>query len=153
MLWHVERRVLCSAPLYIILSRPVVTFGNETWELNVKNYGYKYDNYTRSLVRRSLCRSLRSRLLLSDCSISFLGRLVCTKASTVLRALAVDSSLTVGVWRSLWLTVLCAIMRKALDWKRFRITKWKPYPRVVSRKPRLVKYCFIYMKCVACGKF
>jgi hypothetical protein len=36
-----------------------VTFGDETYELNLTNY----DNYTRNLVGRSFGRCLRNRLL------------------------------------------------------------------------------------------
>jgi hypothetical protein len=40
-----------------------VAFGNETYKLNIKDYNYKYDNYTRNLVDRSFGRCLRNRLL------------------------------------------------------------------------------------------
>jgi hypothetical protein len=34
-------------------SRPLVAFGNETYKLNLTNYNYKYNNYTRNPVGRS----------------------------------------------------------------------------------------------------
>jgi hypothetical protein len=40
-----------------------VAFGNETYKLNLTNYNYKYNNYTRDLVGRSFSRCLRNRLL------------------------------------------------------------------------------------------
>jgi hypothetical protein len=52
---------------------------------------------------------------------------MCAEASTVLRAVAADFFLTVGIWRSLRITVFgtyqgaSTIMRKAPDWKRSRI--------------------------------
>jgi hypothetical protein len=52
---------------------------------------------------------------------------MCTEASTVLRAVAVDFCLIVGVWRSLRITVSSTykgestIMRKGSEWKRSRI--------------------------------
>jgi hypothetical protein len=39
-------------------SRPLVAFGNETYKLNLTNWNYKYDNYTRNLVGRSFGRCL-----------------------------------------------------------------------------------------------
>jgi hypothetical protein len=53
---------------------------------------------------------------------------VCTEASTVLRAVVADFFLTVGVWRSLLITIFgmnqgaSTIMLKAFDWKHFRIS-------------------------------
>jgi hypothetical protein len=53
---------------------------------------------------------------------------MCTEDSTILRAVVVDSSLTVGIWRSLRITVfgtyqsVSNIMRKAFDWNRSRIS-------------------------------
>jgi hypothetical protein len=35
-------------------SRLVVNVGNENYELNLINYDYKYNNYTRNLVGGSL---------------------------------------------------------------------------------------------------
>jgi hypothetical protein len=49
-------------------SRPLVAFGNEPYELNLTNYNYKYDNYTRNVVSRSFGGCLRSPLL-SGCSV------------------------------------------------------------------------------------
>jgi hypothetical protein len=40
-----------------------MTFENETYELNLTNYDYKYDNYTRNLGGRSFGRRLLNRLL------------------------------------------------------------------------------------------
>jgi hypothetical protein len=46
----------------------------------------------------------------------------------MLRAVAAHFSLTIGIWRSLWITVFgtyqgaSTIMRKAFDWKRSRIS-------------------------------
>jgi hypothetical protein len=53
---------------------------------------------------------------------------MCVEASTVLRAVAADFFLLVGIWRSLRITVfdsyqgVSTIMRKAFDWKRSRIS-------------------------------
>jgi hypothetical protein len=47
-----------------------MAFGNTTYKLNLKNYNYKYSNYTRNLVSRSFDRCLRNRLL-SGSSIRF----------------------------------------------------------------------------------
>jgi hypothetical protein len=52
-------------------SRPLVAFGNDTYKLNLTNYNYKYDNYTRNLVGRSFGRYLRNRMLLSASSMRF----------------------------------------------------------------------------------
>jgi hypothetical protein len=48
---------------------------------------------------------------------------VCAEVSTVLRVVAVISSLTVGIWRSLQITIfgtyqgVSTIMHKAFNWK------------------------------------
>jgi hypothetical protein len=53
---------------------------------------------------------------------------VCAEASTILRAVAANFFLTVGIWRSLRITAFgtyqgaSTIMRKAFDWKRSRIS-------------------------------
>jgi hypothetical protein len=53
---------------------------------------------------------------------------MCAEASTVLRAVAADFFLTVGIWRSLRITVFgtyqgaSTIMGKAFDWKHSRIS-------------------------------
>jgi hypothetical protein len=53
---------------------------------------------------------------------------MCDEVSTILRAVAGDFSLTVGVWRSLRITVfgtyqgVSTIMRKAFGWKRYSIS-------------------------------
>jgi hypothetical protein len=52
---------------------------------------------------------------------------MCAEESTILRAVVADSSLTVGIWRSLRITIfstyqgVSTIMRNAFDWKRSRI--------------------------------
>jgi hypothetical protein len=71
--------VLSSAPLQLIGSRPVVTFGNESYKLNLKSQNYKHNNYTRNLVGRSFGRCLHNRLLSGS-----------AEASTVLRAVVAD---------------------------------------------------------------
>jgi hypothetical protein len=50
-----------------------VAFGNKTYKLNLKNYHYKYDIYTRNLVGRSFGGCLRNRLL-SGSSMRFTVR-------------------------------------------------------------------------------
>jgi hypothetical protein len=47
-----------------------VAFGNETYELNLSNYDYKYSNYTKNLAGRSFGRCLPNRLL-SGCVMRF----------------------------------------------------------------------------------
>jgi hypothetical protein len=116
--------VLSSTPLQLIGSRPLVAFGNETYKLNLKNWKYKYDNYTINLVGRSFGRCLRNRLLLSGCAMRFATR---SYGCALRRAPYWElqrriSSLTVG---GVWVLVFLCFM-------------WKPYPRVVFRKPRLV---------------
>jgi hypothetical protein len=55
---------------------------------------------------------------------------VCAEVSTVLRA-AVAYSLTVGVWRSLRITIFgiyngaSTVMRKVFDWKRSRMSMFE----------------------------
>jgi hypothetical protein len=39
-------------------SRPLVTFGNEAYKLNLTNWNYKYNNYTNNPVGRSFGRCL-----------------------------------------------------------------------------------------------
>jgi hypothetical protein len=51
-----------------------VTFGNETYELNLTNYDYKYDIYNKNLVGRSFGRCLCNRLLLLGCAMRFTNR-------------------------------------------------------------------------------
>jgi hypothetical protein len=60
----VRRRVLSSALLQLIGSRPAE---RDTYELNLTNHDYKYNNYNKKLVGRSSGRCLRNRLLLSGC--------------------------------------------------------------------------------------
>jgi hypothetical protein len=50
-----------------------VAFGNETYELNLTNYDYKYDSHARNLVVRSFGRCFRNRLL-SGSSVRFTAR-------------------------------------------------------------------------------
>jgi hypothetical protein len=52
-----------------------MAFGIKTCNLNLKNYDYKYDNYARNLVGRSLGQCLRNRLFLSGCTMRFTSRL------------------------------------------------------------------------------
>jgi hypothetical protein len=53
---------------------------------------------------------------------------MCAEVSAVLRAVVADFFFTVGIWRSLRITVLgtykatSTIMRKAFNWKRSRIS-------------------------------
>jgi hypothetical protein len=54
-------------------TKPLVAFGNETYELNLTNGNYKYNNYIRNLVGRSFGRCFRNRLL-SGCSMRFTTR-------------------------------------------------------------------------------
>jgi hypothetical protein len=64
--WTVAcRRVLSNAPLQIIGSRVIVTFENETYELNFTNYDYKY-NYTMYIGLQILQFLLLSVFLLKD---------------------------------------------------------------------------------------
>jgi hypothetical protein len=58
-----------------------VAFGNETYELNLKDWNYKYDNYTRNLVGRSFGRRLHNHMLLSDSSVRFTIRSFCVKVN------------------------------------------------------------------------
>jgi hypothetical protein len=51
-----------------------VAFGNETYELNLRNQNYKYDIYTRNLVGRSFGRCLHNHILLFDTSVRFTVR-------------------------------------------------------------------------------
>jgi hypothetical protein len=59
------------------------------------------------------------------------------------------SFLTVGIWRSLQITVFgtyqdaSTIMCKAFDWNRFRISMLQVE----------AEYCFIYENFVVCGEF
>jgi hypothetical protein len=46
-----------------VLLCPVVALGNRTYKLNLKDWNYKYDNYTKNLVGRSFGRCLRNCLL------------------------------------------------------------------------------------------
>jgi hypothetical protein len=55
-------------------SGSLMTFGNETYNQNLTNYGYKYGNCTRNLVGSSFGRCLRNRLLLSGCVMRFTVR-------------------------------------------------------------------------------
>jgi hypothetical protein len=57
------RRVLSSAPLYPISTRPDVALGKKTYKLNLKNWNYKYNNYNTNLPGRSFGTCLRKRLL------------------------------------------------------------------------------------------
>jgi hypothetical protein len=68
------RRVLNSSPLQLMGPSPLVAFGNETYKLNLKNYNYKYDKYTRNLVGRSFGRYLCNGLFFG-CSMMFTTRL------------------------------------------------------------------------------
>jgi hypothetical protein len=74
------------------------------------------------------------------------------KASSILRAVAQISSLTVGIWRSLQITVfgiyqdVSTIMYKVSigNVLEFLCWKWKLYPGLYSISPDWFKHCFIY---------
>jgi hypothetical protein len=51
----------------------LMAFKNQSYELNLKSYDYKYNNYIRDLVARSLDRCLQNHLL-SGCTMSFTTR-------------------------------------------------------------------------------
>jgi hypothetical protein len=65
-----------------------------------------------------------------------------------------DPSLTVGVWRTLGITVFgtyqdaSRIMRKTLYWKRSRISVFE-----VEAVPDWFEHCFVYENVVARGEF
>jgi hypothetical protein len=65
--------VACSTSLYLMGSKPLVAFGKKTYKLNLKNWKYRYNNYTRKLVGRSFGRCLHNRLL-SGKSMRFTNR-------------------------------------------------------------------------------
>jgi hypothetical protein len=57
------RRVLTSASLYLIRSESSCDLGSETYELNLKNYVYDYNNYKLNLVGRYIGKFFRNRLV------------------------------------------------------------------------------------------
>jgi hypothetical protein len=72
-----------------------VAFGDDSYEPNFKNWNYKYDSYTRSLVGRSCDRCLHKRLLLSGCAMRFTNRQFgCALCRALLRGVAEDLFLT-----------------------------------------------------------
>jgi hypothetical protein len=52
-----------------------VTFENETYKLNLKDYYYKLNSYTKNLIGRLLGWCLCNHLLLSGCAMMFTARL------------------------------------------------------------------------------
>jgi hypothetical protein len=68
----------------------------------------------------------------------------------------VSCTVHVYIWRSLRITIFgtyqgaSTIMRKAFDWKRFRISMLE---ELYSASPDWFEYCFIYEKFVACREF
>jgi hypothetical protein len=85
---------------------------------------------------------------------------MCAEASTILRAVAADFSLT-GIWRSLRITVFgtyqgaSTIMHKALigNVLDFYLGSGSRTPELYSVSPDWFEYCFIYEKFVACREF
>jgi hypothetical protein len=59
-----------------------MAFGNITYNVSLRNYNYKYNNYTRNLVGRSFGRCLRNRLL-SGSSMKFTMALQVVRVSIV----------------------------------------------------------------------
>jgi hypothetical protein len=55
------RRELSGVLLYVVGSRPVVAFRNETWELNLKEQDYKQGSNIKNLASRSFVKCLPSR--------------------------------------------------------------------------------------------
>jgi hypothetical protein len=153
------RRVLTNTLLYLIGSKPLVAFGNETYKPNLKNYNYKYNNYTRNLVGRSLGRCLSTRLL-SGSSMRFTIR---SFGCALRRALISEqslriSSLIVGIWRSLRITVFgtyqgaSASMCKAFDWKRSRISTLG-MERIDARQKNFWSRLFLCSRYLIKGKY
>jgi hypothetical protein len=48
-----------------------MAFGNETYEINLNDYNYGYNNYTRNQVVISFGKCLRNRLFLTGCAMRF----------------------------------------------------------------------------------
>jgi hypothetical protein len=149
-LWYVEEcsvALLCNCNCNSVTNRSVVASRNETCKLNLTNSNYQYSNYTRNLVGRSFGRCLLNRLL-SGSFMRFANR---PFGCALRRALYWElqqqiSSLTVGVWRSLRITVFgmfqgaSTIIRKALIGSvlGFLCWKWKLYYSLKWLLPKML---------------